>query len=551
MSEILFMSRENTYSTEFMEGTLKEQLEFARLSGTIEDYVESQSGCNALQQSEEGRRVKSAMDSFFVFFFLNDELKKAMPQVVSEVLNRYGGEVPELYKEKEEWESEVRERGYTYGIEYRILNLIHEKATAGDKYCLWLIRLLYKTFHKEEYKVLKRYSSISMRELLELSKDGEKDRDDIFFCAYGMCPILGITIRDDLKGFYDYLEQKDSDQPMARRVKEIMPEDKMLKYREIIWDMMDEEQEKAAPYLPWLCVIVFVQRAMYYLGMQEVHDLFYKEKDPEEQEELFIETLALLMFSQDKQEFTFEEIQMYAVYYLLLKIMIASSVDILRHVSMLLRIDIDPDMAVPVTTYDLTYEEEKQENVSEAPKQEEPAIDPTKELLCEIERLKKKVKGLEAEKKELWEDRKKVKSLEKKLSDIQKNNEDERAELIALRDFTYGLSEHFQEAKKASMQEMIRALKNRRILIIGGHINWHNKIREVFPMWKLVAPGASQMINTKIFDGIEKVYFFTDCISHSTYQRYISELRSRKIRFGYLHQVNMEQMITSLYSEII
>lgn len=384
-----------------------------------------------------------------------------------------------------------------------------------------------------------------MRELLELSKNS----DDIFFCSYGMCPILGITIRDDLKGLYDYLEQKDSSQPLNIREKEIMPEDKMVIYRETIWDMMDEEQEQKTPYLPWLRAIVFVQRTMYYLGLREYHDFFYEERNPEEQEELFVETLALLMFSQDRQEFTFEEIQMYAIYYLLLKIMITSSADSLRHISMLLRLDIDPDATVPTTVYDFSYEDNTQESVPEIKEEEKQVEDPTKKLLCEIERLKKKVKGLEAEKKELWEDRKKVKTLEKELLDLRRSNEDERAELIALREFTYGLSEQFHDQKSTSIQDMIRALKKKKILIIGGHINWHNKIREIFPSWTLIAPGACQSINTKIFDGIEKVYFFTDCISHSTYQKYIGELRNRKIKFGYLHQVNLEQMVTSLYME--
>ena len=43
---------------------------------------------------------------------------------------------------------------------------------------------------------------------------------------------------------------------------------------------------------------------------------------------------------------------------------------------------------------------------------------------------------------------------------------------------------------------------------------------------------------------------YGDTISHSTYYRYLNILRERKISFGYIHGVNMENGIKKLYREL-
>ena len=44
--------------------------------------------------------------------------------------------------------------------------------------------------------------------------------------------------------------------------------------------------------------------------------------------------------------------------------------------------------------------------------------------------------------------------------------------------------------------------------------------------------------------------FFSDTISHSTYYKYLNVLRERKISFGYIHGVNIENNIRHIYNEM-
>lgn len=89
-----------------------------------------------------------------------------------------------------------------------------------------------------------------------------------------------------------------------------------------------------------------------------------------------------------------------------------------------------------------------------------------------------------------------------------------------------------------------------RIVIIGGHINWINKLRKQFPNWLFILSETYKTVDGKMLDGKDKVYFFTDHISHVTYGKFIAAVRERKIPFGYLGSLNIEQMIRQIYEDL-
>ena len=52
-------------------------------------------------------------------------------------------------------------------------------------------------------------------------------------------------------------------------------------------------------------------------------------------------------------------------------------------------------------------------------------------------------------------------------------------------------------------------------------------------------------------DGTEKVYFFTNHISHGTYGKYINLVRENKIPFGYLQTINIENVVKQIYNDFM
>ena len=75
-------------------------------------------------------------------------------------------------------------------------------------------------------------------------------------------------------------------------------------------------------------------------------------------------------------------------------------------------------------------------------------------------------------------------------------------------------------------------------------------MKSEFPEWKFVSATVSGAADTAIVDKADYVFFFSDTISHSTYYRYLNILRERKIGFGYIHGVNIDNVIRQLYREL-
>ena len=75
----------------------------------------------------------------------------------------------------------------------------------------------------------------------------------------------------------------------------------------------------------------------------------------------------------------------------------------------------------------------------------------------------------------------KQKLLKKEAEEMVHRYESEREELIALREFAYQTQQEEEIRSDLSVEEMKTAIKGKKIAIIGGHVNWHNKLKQQIP----------------------------------------------------------------------
>ncbi len=132
---------------------------------------------------------------------------------------------------------------------------------------------------------------------------------------------------------------------------------------------------------------------------------------------------------------------------------------------------------------------------------------------------------------------------------IQEYKEDQD-ELTALRNHVYSLTQDDTEAAPVSFSAMKAAIAFLRIVVIGGHDNWTSKMKQEFPDWTFIRPGASGTADKALVKNADKVYFFTDTISHSVYYRYVQIAREQKVPFGYIHGVNVNMNVAQIYREM-
>ena len=53
-----------------------------------------------------------------------------------------------------------------------------------------------------------------------------------------------------------------------------------------------------------------------------------------------------------------------------------------------------------------------------------------------------------------------------------------------------------------------------------------------------------------ILSHADYIYFFTDFISHSTYQKMLRVVRNQNLPFGYIHTINIPANIRQIYLDV-
>lgn len=114
----------------------------------------------------------------------------------------------------------------------------------------------------------------------------------------------------------------------------------------------------------------------------------------------------------------------------------------------------------------------------------------------------------------------------------------------------YNLELEDPDNSGASVEEMKALIAYKDIAIIGGHINWINKLKQEFPDWTYISVSDFKAVDVKSLDNKEMLFFFTDYISHMAYGKFIAAARERKIPFAYLHGVNLEQMVKIVWEKV-
>ena len=128
--------------------------------------------------------------------------------------------------------------------------------------------------------------------------------------------------------------------------------------------------------------------------------------------------------------------------------------------------------------------------------------------------------------------------------------DDDRVELARLREHVYQMTEDDLKPQTIPEESMEAALKDRRIVIVGGHDNWVHFMKEKFPSWNYIKPGIANTVPESAVMNAEYLFFFTDTLSHGAYGKFIHVARVHGISFGYLHGTNIPETVKQIYTTI-
>ena len=144
-----------------------------------------------------------------------------------------------------------------------------------------------------------------------------------------------------------------------------------------------------------------------------------------------------------------------------------------------------------------------------------------------------------------------ISALNHKVRELERELEQERrkaTELNALREFVFDIkSQYVPEEDKTDLKELV---KGKKIVIIGGHIEWRNKLKNKYPSIT-VMDGHNPASDFSVINNADLVLLNTSNMSHIVYYKIIDVLRNGNIRYNYLGRTINQELFEKEIADII
>ena len=508
------------------------------------------------QTGERLSADKYGCESLFIEYFVNEQMEDDFPLIAHDFylhefsnLSEYEN-VEYLYTDRG-----IDEVGDVY-IRFT-LNMMMNAVNSGSEYAKSLFIYLYKTYYKKEYKILKKFSSICEDDVFSIVEDDYGK--SVFLPALArvmtMSKIMGIELDQDLDDLYNRMNTNSEwggkpgvdysfDQATGDAYRSCYEEIKEKYDMETLYSLDAKVSEFLANSLMWAGF------GPYLVDNADMNDTGLLERLG----------LALSIYKKTYpgREYTIEDIVVYATI-LHAASALACSTDMYSESLKTFAFgrdgtdfyDFNPELFIPeeVSTKGKSLNVAVQKKEEKAPIPVEMHKYDEGAMIAELDSVRLKVRKLEMDNQELRKSLDGKRQLEEDVKSVKEELEAANRELSALRNYVYNLTEKEEVEQSISVDEMKKVLSDRRIIIIGGHSNWVSKMRNEFPDWVFINPEASGSTDSSIVDKADRVYFFTDTISHSKYYQFMNTVRERKVSFGYIHGVNIEKNIRGIYED--
>ena len=519
-----------------------------------------------LKDKENGNVVApdtTGVGFFFLADFINSDMFFDFALIEQDFLKNCRGKLDEFQQVGWYGETSFRSNRPLDAMQSSVMRLIYNGAVIGDEYCLELIKNLYKVYYRKEYNQLKRFRSINPDEIFALAENefGNPGYSSLGR-VMGMCFFMGIEFDETCSVLYKLLNKK--------REELLKEEDEETEYKifdnelfqectDQVDEWLSEQEKKNLPYYKenarYWDINRFVGQCLRQQGYVEDYHMLCMENNLGLRMQM-VRTLAVLKSWKPKRDFTFEDVQFYTNIYDLTAALTDVADTFAYEAGYLIGDEIDEiDVKeahfnpANMTVNLRSKKPEKKSAVNIAPVSKGDAS--ADDYLTEIAQLRKKLNEKEQENKYLREQYRNVKRLSEETESLIEKYESEREELIALREFAYN-SEHENYAiEENQLPAMEEAIAGRKIVIIGGHVNWQNKLKIMFPEWLIVHPDAYKTVNAGMLEGKEKVYFFTEYINHISYKKFVAIVREKHIPFGYISSRNIDSVVSQIYQEMM
>lgn len=532
------------------------------LNDLLQNMIESSGNfVNYMMNIQDDKKLMPdtyGCERFFVDFFINDEMREDFPLIARDFYVHEFANIPK-HQDVEYFDIEAGEDWPELMFNRFTLGLMMNAVNSGSEYTKALFLYLHKTYYKKEYRTLKRFSKMSLSELLALAKP--EGRRHLYYANLSrilcIAPMYGIKF--DVKCHVVYGILNEFINKFGLSVGYSFDEDVGDSFKDCRKEI-DERFDQKKLYSLDAKMSKFLGNVFQWLGYSPKYADWCDENDRGVEDRLAI-ALSILKktFPKSNREYSAEELTLYGMILHCASAMTCNSswlAETLRRLaygeSGTFYYDEFPSMFHPEDVQVKTSRSENNKTKRQVKDFVEHAgADECRHdefvLIEEVDKLRRKVHKLESDNSTLRAGLAEKRRLEEESKDIRKQLEASKRELAVFRNYVYKLTESDNPITDKKIESMRETIAGYRIVIVGGHSNWLSKMKKEFPDWLFINPEASGSTDVSIVDKADYVYFFTDTISHSKYHQFMNVIRERKINFGYIHGVNIERNIRDIY----
>ena len=464
---------------------------------------------NMLRKEESGVIIPpdtTGVDYFFSRGFMSDEMWFDFWEILQEYVKQKGAEF-KLFSQKIAINDSdlysVEPEGY---IKTRMLDIIYSAAKSGDEYSIQLLIYLYKTYHKKEYNQVKKFRRLTGYDINSIAADDvDLLRTDSMARVLAMSLFLGKEVDNDSSLIYFSLNKfKEHWDSEKENMSTEFPDELYGECLERVdkWLLKEPGQEG------------FSCSAEYYDEIEEfIKDIckregfssdYIKQCDKRQTyiDEKLAMTLAHLTNVYPEKEFTYQEVQCFAHIYNLTVMLL----DLCKEYEDVPNALFGMERKVLGVLGGSAYFNPEKVTVGTKPAKITPLLEnvapvyekkATEEDYMEvISELRRKLRETEQQSKHFRLQYDQTKMALSKANEQIKKYENDRKELISLRNHVYSLSQEEVYTAPVSFEEMKDKISERRIVIVGGHPNFVNKLRKEYPMWKYYDANVNKINET-------------------------------------------------------
>ena len=139
---------------------------------------------------------------------------------------------------------------------------------------------------------------------------------------------------------------------------------------------------------------------------------------------------------------------------------------------------------------------------------------------------------------------------ERELEHTVAEREIEHTELIALREFVYGLKSEDVEIDESDRERMVADLQGKKVAILGGHERWQKKMKRLFPGWTFISVDDDSIGGFNALEGADYIYAYTNALQHKVYYRAMNLVKKENKALFYLGGTNIDENISRMHADL-